>query len=131
MSGRQQIVVRDHWGASPPDWIAVLAEECDRAGLRPTAHRIGMSASVVNETLRHKYKGRLDNVEAKVRGAFMGSTVQCPVLDEIAVDLCIENQRRRFSSSNPTRVALHRACQTCKHNRSTHSPSASPKDETP
>lgn len=120
---------RDHWGEKIPDWIVVLADEADRVGLAPTARRLGMSTSVVNETLRNKYKGRLDNVEAKVRGAFMGTVVQCPVLDEIATDLCLEMQKRKFESTNPTRVALHRACQTCPNNRSTRTNSTSPREK--
>lgn len=128
MSGRRNVAAMDAWGDHVPDWVLVLADECDRVGQAVTARRIGFGTSTVNEVIRNKYKGRLDNVEAAVRGAFMGSTVQCPVLDEIAVDLCLENQKRPFSSANPTRVALHRACKTCKHNRVARSPSPKPEE---
>lgn len=127
-SQRNRLAAQASWGDGMPDWIGVLADECDRLGLRDIARRIGLGKSTINEVIRHKYKGRVANVEAAVRGAFMGSTVECPVLDEIAVDLCIELQRRPFSTANPTRVALHRACPTCPHNRSQRSTSSKPEE---
>lgn len=110
------------WGDPAPDWIVVLADECDRTSLRDVASRLGAGKSTLNEVLRKKYRGRTANIEAAVRGAFMGSTVECPVLDEIAVDLCMHNQKLPFSTANPVRVALHRACPTCPHNRTKPSP---------
>ncbi len=131
MSGRFSIIARDHWGGeAAPDWIVELAHQCDRVGQSAVARKMGGSVSVINETLRNKYKGRLDNVEAKVRGAYMGTTVECPVLDEIATDLCLSNQRLPFSAGNPVRVALHKACPGCKHNRaSRHISTTSPKSK--
>ena len=71
--------------------------------------------------LRRKYKGRIANIEAAVRGAFMGSTVECPVLDDIPVDLCLSNQKLPVSTANPVRVALHQRCPTCPHTRTSRS----------
>jgi hypothetical protein len=124
MSTRENAIAK--WGELP-DWIVVLADEVDRTSLRDVAARLQLGKSTLNEVLRNSYKGRVDNVEAKVRGAFMGDTVECPVLDEIAVDLCLINQRLPFSTANPIRVALHRACPTCRHNRT--KPSTAPKPE--
>lgn len=117
VAGRNRGAALAAWGDGMPDWVGVLADECDQVGQVHAARRVGFSTSTINEVVRRKYKGRIANIEAAVRGAFMGSTVQCPVLDEITVDLCIENQKRPFSAANPIRVALHRTCPTCPHNR--------------
>lgn len=117
MSGRHLQSARDAWGEEIPDWIIALADQCDAIGIRAVAVKAGLSKTTVHEAVRHSYKAALDNVEQKVRGAFMGKTVECPVLDEITVDLCLENQKRPFSAANPTRVALHRTCPTCPFNR--------------
>jgi len=114
------------WGEAIPDWIVALADECDRGGQGATARRIGVSKTTINEVVRRRYKARLGNVEQKVRGALMGTTVVCPVLGEIGVDLCLENQKRPFSAANPVRVQLHRSCPTCPHKRTRPSPSSSP-----
>lgn len=114
MSAPRRETAHAAWGGSPPDWIVVLADECDRQTIRVVAKRIGMSATTVHEALRKNYKGRLDNVAEKVRGAFMGKTVQCPVLgDELARDRCLEIQGRPFAATNPDRVRFHRTCPTC------------------
>lgn len=118
------------WGEAIPDWIVVLADECDRGGQGATARRIGIAKSTINEVMRRTYKARLGNIEQKVRGALMGTTVVCPVLGEIGVDLCLENQRRPFSAANPIRVQLHRTCPTCAHKRTRPSTSPTPKPDT-
>ena len=109
------------WGDPTPDWILVLADEVERTTIRVVAGRVGFSPSVISQIVHKTYKGRIANIEAAVRGAFMGSTVECPVLDEIAVDLCLANQKLPFSAANPVRVSLHKACPTCRHNRTSRS----------
>lgn len=126
MTDRNTAAARAAWGDDVPDWIVILAEECDRAGQGAAARRLGISKTTVNEVVRRTYKAATDNVEQKVRGAFMGKSVKCPVLDEITVDLCLENQRRPFSAANPARVLLHRTCPTCPFNRSTRTSAPKP-----
>jgi len=103
------------WGDDIPDWVLIFAEQCDEVSVRGTADRIGYSPSVGSQILSNSYKGRLDKVEGAVRGAFMGTTVACPVLGELAVDKCLYHQARTFAPTNPTRVRLSRTCPTCKH----------------
>ncbi len=103
------------WGDEIPDWVLVFAEWCDETSVRSTVDRIGYSPSVGSQILSKSYKGRLDKVEAAVRGAFMGTTVACPVLGELALDKCLYHQVRKFAPTNPTRVRLSRTCPTCKH----------------
>lgn len=123
-------VARAAWGEGMPDWVLALAEACDLLEQRGAAQRIGMSGSVVNETLRNKYKGRLDRVEERVRGALMGKTVDCPVLGaDLPRNRCLELQARKFAATNPDRVLLHRTCPTCPNFRGQNRPTFT--DSTP
>lgn len=117
MSGHHSNAAHKAWHGAPPDWIVILAEQCDLQGQAKVALRCGVGTSTINEVVRNKYKGRVDKVAARVHGAFMGATVDCPVLGELATDMCLKNQKRPFSAANPTRVALHRACPACPHFR--------------
>lgn len=101
------------WGSNTPDWISALAIECDATSQGKVAERLGISGAVVNQVLGASYKGRLDRVEARVRGEYMKATVTCPVLGEISTRDCIANQGKKFKPTNPLRVALRRTCPTC------------------
>lgn len=98
------------WGAAMPDWVRAMAEACDRRGQKAVSERLGYSNAVISQVLAKKYPGVLEKVERAVAGAFMGAVVQCPVLGEIDDASCIENQRRPYASTNPTRVRLFQAC---------------------
>lgn len=115
--GAYAAIARDAWGATMPDWVAILAEECDRTSAAAVCARIKYSPPVLSEVLRGKYKGALGKVEAKVRGAFMGATVDCPVLGEIGRDHCLEEQKRRHIGTSAIRTKLTRACPRCVHAR--------------
>lgn len=110
-----------HWaapagsGGDVPDWIWALAEACDRASQGQVAKRLGISAAVVNQVLGRAYKGRLDRVEARVRGELMQETVACPVLGALSKRECLDHQAAKFAATNPLRVRLYRACRTCPH----------------
>lgn len=107
------------WGGAPPDWIVVLASECDRAGSqRAIGSVLGYSPGVVNAVIGNAYRGNLGLVEAKVRGRFMDATVECPILGAISTADCLDHQRRPLMGTNPQRVALWRACRTCPNRRS-------------
>lgn len=111
-------VARDAWGNDLPAWVEALALEASRTSGAAVARRISYSDAVVSSVIANKYKGRLDNVEARVSGALMGVTVDCPVLGDIARDRCIDEQGRPFSSSSSVRARLYRACRNdCPHSR--------------
>ena len=117
---------RTHWRDGLPDWVLVMAEHCDQIGQPAVAQRIGMSTSVVSDTLRSKYKGRLDRVQERVKGALMGETVSCPVLgDDLPRDRCLHLQGRPFAATNPERVQLYRTCPACPHFRGVRKAAAS------
>lgn len=108
--------VRGAWGATEPDWVAALRAECERTASQGlVAKRIGYSTAVVNQVLKGAYKGRLRDVEKRVRGALMHQTVTCPVLGEIATNRCLDEQGKPYAATNALRIELRRACPRCPH----------------
>lgn len=102
-----------------PDWVRALAEACERESQAKVARRIGYSPSVVTQVLGATYRGDLAAVEHAVRGAFLGSTVSCPVLGEIDTVECRKHQRRPYAATaNHLQVRLFKACRTCPNRRS-------------
>ncbi|WP_169833518.1 transcriptional regulator [Methylobrevis pamukkalensis] len=81
------------------------------------ATQLGYSHSVVHEILRGKYKASTDAVEAKVRAIYMRGALRCPATGcEISGAQCETNQRLPFSTANPMRARLWRACRGgCQH----------------
>lgn len=109
---------RAAWGQLIPDWVEALAQEATRTSGVEVAKRIGYSAAVVSHVLRNAYRGDLERVEAKVRGALMGATVMCPVLGEIGRDRCLDEQKKPFNASSSIRSRLYRACRAgCPNSR--------------
>lgn len=108
-------IARAAWGDPPPDWIIVLAERCAEQSQRLVAQRIGYSPGLISQLLRRRYQGNLAAIENAVRGAWMGSTVVCPVMGTIPTDTCNSWQRkaRTFVASSNNRVRMYRACNKC------------------
>lgn len=97
-------------------WIEILREATDKLGQVEVAKRIGYNRSVVSQVLNGKYPGDIDKVRERVEGALMGRTVDCPVLGDITIDVCIDHQSRKLSVTNPMRVQMYRACRdNCPH----------------
>ncbi|WP_111747644.1 XRE family transcriptional regulator [Salinisphaera orenii] len=100
-----------------PDWLAALRAEANRTSQARSGQRLGLSGSTVNQVLKGTYNGDLSRVQGLVEGELMAATVDCPVLGELARNRCLEYQRRPLAATNPTRVALYHACQTCPNNQ--------------
>lgn len=114
---------RAAWGGMPPDWVAVLAAECDKpkCGQRTVGVRIGYSAGTVNAVINNKWPASTAAIERAVRDAYMATTVICPVQGQIGLDKCLDNQALPFASTNNMRVRLYRACRDgCHHSRLDH-----------
>jgi len=98
------------------DWIEVLRAACADTTQAAVARRLGYRhSSVVSQVLAGKYRGRLDRVEARVRGELMRLTLACPVLGEISTRQCQDEQRKPFAATSHVRVALYKACRGCGH----------------
>jgi len=98
------------WGVDLPDWVRVLAEQCDASSQAAAAKRMRVSAGVVSQALSNSYPAALASVEERVRGAFMSFDVACPVLGTIDRARCLHEQKQKYSSANRTKVLLFRAC---------------------
>lgn len=111
-------VAAESWGSPMPDWVLALVGEVERTSGVKAAARIGYSASVVSSVLRRAYLGDLGKVEAAIRGALMGETVECPVLGEISRDRCLREQDMPRMATSAIRMRLWAACRDgCPHSR--------------
>jgi len=120
MSGAAMANVRKCWGEDAPDWIVVLAEECDRTSQARAGQAIGRSGSLVNQVLQHRYPGDLTAVKERVKAAFMAAVVTCPALGEIPTIQCLDHQKHAKAGNRGSsfRVTLYRACRAdCPHSR--------------
>lgn len=106
---------REAWGAELPDWVEVLALECDRTSQNKAAQRIGYAAAAVSTILRRKYGARTDAIEDTVRGCLMRETLACPALGDIGRDECRKWRRKAgaFQNVNSKHVMMYRACNHC------------------
>ena len=99
-----------------PDWIEELARQCEATSQKKVAKALGVSAAMVNQTLKGTYPGDLKALESRVRGAYLAGVVECPVLGELSSKDCQDWQRKPFAATNPLRVQMYRACRDgCPH----------------
>ncbi|MDR2075614.1 MAG: hypothetical protein LBP61_01580 [Desulfovibrio sp.] len=105
---------RAAWGETP-EWVRLLAEECDRTSMRQTAARIGVSAAFISLALNRR-RENLDFVRARAERELITIRVTCPVLGEISGADCARERSAPFSGANPVRVRLYAACRNgCEH----------------
>lgn len=102
--------VKETWPTPTPEWIVELAALADREGLAGAEAAIGYSRSAISTVLANKYRGDVDSVEQKVRGALMAETVECPVLGPIGRDRCLDEQKEPFRATSAFRARLFQAC---------------------
>jgi hypothetical protein len=103
---------------SESDWVAVLRVECEKTSQSAVSKKLDYSPAVVNQVLKGTYKGDTAKVEAAVKGLFMNEVVDCPVVGEIATNICLNYQKLPFAPINPLRVQLYKACRAgCPHSR--------------
>lgn len=100
-------------------WLQELRAQCQITSQPKVAKVLGYSPAVINQVLKGTYKGDIKKVEQKVRGAFLGETVGCPILGELERNKCIEHQNAKYSSVNRLAVQLYRKCPTCPYNQKT------------
>lgn len=107
------------WGDTMPDWVLVLAEVCQQSTQSAVAKRLNYSPAVVSSVLSNTYqKGDISRVEQMVRGALMSETVRCPVIGDIARNVCAEWQKRPFSTASSNAVRMFQACRSnCPNSR--------------
>jgi hypothetical protein len=108
------------WGNELDEWLIVLATACDRSSQNMVAKKMGYSASVISAVLNKRYQGAYSAVEKTIRGKLMAETLECPILGDLQLDICLAHQKRAVHL-NPTsamRVTLAKACRGgCIHSR--------------
>lgn len=112
-------LVAEFWGADAPEWVNVLAGECEASSQSAVARRLEVSLTMVNQTLRRKYPGDLSRIEDLVRGVYMAAEVACPAMGTISANICRvwRDRSRTFVSVNRERVLMYRACNKCPRNQ--------------
>lgn len=111
-SAKLQVI--ETWGPNVPDWIERLADCVDNLESRAkAAAHLGLSPSVVSQTLNNVYRGKIDNVEKLVRAKLENGQTQCPLLGEITADLCFEHASRNPKSIHPVHKMMASACAEC------------------
>ena len=115
VSGQQSYVEKAHaaWGETPPEEILALAEAADARTGKAAAEAIGYTGAVVSAVVANKYKGDLQAVFARIRGAYMGERVACPILGGIPRNACMDHQKRSYSAANSQSARLYQACKRC------------------
>lgn len=99
-------------------WFQVLELKVRESSQAQIARELGVSSTMLNQVLRNRYKGNIDTIKNRVEGRYLRHQVHCPVAGQINVDSCRDNQVRPFSSTNPQRVRLYRACRGgCPHSQ--------------
>ena len=113
---QNSIKAQKAWGDCLPDFVQALAEACDKSSQRQVGRNLGLSCAAVNLLINNRYHPRpYAYVKERIRKGLMVENVFCPVLSEIPRLRCLEEQRAPFSSNNPLRLSLYRACPSCPH----------------
>ncbi len=107
----------ERWG-NPPDWIIILAEACSRSGQKAVGEIIKYSPATVSQVLSNSYRGDLTTLESMVRGVLMSEIVACPILGQMAMDVCSSWQKKPFLPTSSHRVRMFQACRSgCPNSR--------------
>lgn len=99
-----------------PDAMKLLVDKTDEMGQAEVARRLGVSAAAISQILSGKYNAAPDAILTRGVEVFGGLSVECPVLGSIPLTRCADKRKLPFAATNPQRVALFRACQTCPQN---------------
>jgi DNA-directed RNA polymerase specialized sigma subunit len=104
--------------ALPADAKAELLNQLGRYGTQTKlAAALEVSVAVVSQLLNDKYPGAINRMVDRIRGKWMGKTVQCPVLRTISTLDCLSNQALPIAFTNPVRSALGHNCPKCPHRK--------------
>lgn len=101
-------------------WLDALRQACTDSSQAAVARRLKVSPAMISQVLNGVYRGDMARIQGLIEGVYCQKTVQCPVLGEIGLDVCLNWQAEPFKPVNPTRVKLFRACRGgCPHSKIT------------
>jgi len=99
------------------DRMTLLREAVEREGNQSkVAQKLGYSATTISQALSGTYGGSLDGLLTRVEEVYGTRIVACPILGEIRLPRCVAERRTGFSTANPHRVRMFRACKACRFN---------------
>lgn len=105
------------WDGTPPRWIKLLADACDRESQKRVAEQLGKSGGYVNRVLYNTYAGSMAEAEKIVLARFASDRVKCPIWPEpIPRSSCMRNRRRKGPPRNQFHIMYDRACPKCPMN---------------
>lgn len=108
---------QEAWGGDLPQWVADLANACDRSNQRAVGERLGRSSGYVSRILSAKYTGSYEEAEQLVRSKLNAERIVCPVWDsEIMLSACIRYRRYRGVPHNHMLRTYASACPRCPNN---------------
>ena len=97
-------------------WLDVLRQQVAEHGQPTVAKVLGVSAATVSLVVNEKYTGDMSRIENLVEGAYLQKSVNCPVLGDLPLHVCMKHQARKGVSSNPMFMQLYKACRSgCPH----------------
>ena len=105
------------WNGAPPDWIVKLATACDATSQSIVARELRVNGGYLSYALRNQKPEYHQRVRDATRARLMGETVCCPVLGNIALDLCAAHRRSRLKPTGPAQRELRATCPNCIHNQ--------------
>lgn len=107
------------WGADLPTEIRALAERADATTGAAAAKAIEMSPATFSHLIGRKVeKHNVEKIYAKIRGALLGETVECPRKGTMSRNTCLRWQDKPFAATSADRVAMWHACRSgCPHSR--------------
>jgi predicted YcjX-like family ATPase len=106
----------DAWGQDLPEWIRMLADECDRTTQADVAERLKISGSYVNRLIHNRYGASHTEPEQMVLAIIGGRKIECPAFGPIPLTSCIRNRRRTGPATNMLQRAFERHCPACPFN---------------
>ncbi|TVP15367.1 hypothetical protein AYI87_06790 [Shewanella sp. KCT] len=96
-------------------WQQILAEKAKEQGQKRVANTLGVSKTVISQLINQCYPGDMQRMQKLVEGAYMHSTVICPIMGEIPLHQCDKHQNNTVTS-NPIKLRIYRACRGgCPH----------------
>jgi len=98
-------------------WLDLLRQKVTEQGRRKVEAELNISKTTLSQVLNEKYPGNLGNIAAKVTEAYSTERVIYPVLGSITVQRCATEQTKPFAATNPQRIKLWKACQSCPLNK--------------
>lgn len=95
------------------DLLQLLKQKTAELGQSNVARALSYSSAAISQILSGTYRGDSTNILQKVREMYGGISVQCPILDQITLELCANQRRKDFAATNPQRVKLYQSCKKC------------------